>query len=122
MPDQEGQGVRPAEQIPDTFHGIGPFDVRTGSPGGEVLSGTIQMCFLQALCQEAEEETETGWPSPQPCADGTGLKQFSPEVSRTVSLMWELRRSMRLPLPRDWPWRGVKPVVAVYSSFLQSAV
>ena len=35
--------------------------------------------------------------------------------------MWELLNSMPSLLPPDWPWRGLKPFVAIYSTFIQRA-
>ena len=54
-------------------------------------------------------------------ADGTGLKRFRNTYSRRGSLMWGSRKGMLLHLQQDLPAAGLKPVVAVYSSFLQRA-
>ena len=53
---EKGRGYEPARRNPDMFHGIGPFDVKTGRPTEQKSCPGYTDVFSEALCQEAEEE------------------------------------------------------------------
>ena len=117
---EKGRGYEPARQNPDMFHGIGPFDIKTGKPTQKKVCPGYTDVFADALCQvAAEEEKLVAITAAMP--DGTGLKKFSqrfPDRFFDVGIAEEHAVSFSAGLALG----GVIPVVAIYSSFLQRAV
>lgn len=117
---EKGRGYEPARQNPDMFHGIGPFDIKTGKPTQKKVCPGYTDVFADALCQvAAEEEKLVAITAAMP--DGTGLKKFSqrfPDRFFDVGIAEEHAVSFAAGLALG----GVTPVVAIYSSFLQRAV
>ena len=117
---EKGRGYEPARQNPDMFHGIGPFDIKTGKPTQKKVCPGYTDVFADALCQvAAEEEKLVAITAAMP--DGTGLKKFSqrfPDRFFDVGIAEEHAVSFAAGLALG----GVIPVVAIYSSFLQRAV
>ena len=98
----KGRGYSFAEQNPDKFHGVGPFDPETGlvKKSGE----TTSLCFGRTLAACAAEDGRV-CAITAAMADGTGLSPL-PKSSRTGSSMWPSLRGMASPWPRAWPSRG----------------
>ena len=117
---EKGRGYEPARQNPDMFHGIGPFDIKTGKPTQKKVCPGYTDVFADALCQvAAEEEKLVAITAAMP--DGTGLKKFSqrfPDRFFDDGFAEEHAVSFAAGLALG----GVIPVVAIYSSFLQRAV
>lgn len=117
---EKGRGYEPARQNPDMFHGIGPFDIKTGRPVQKKVCPGYTDVFADALCEvAAEEEKLVAITAAMP--DGTGLKKFSqrfPDRFFDVGIAEEHAVSFAAGLALG----GVIPVVAIYSSFLQRAV
>ena len=117
---EKGRGYEPARQNPDMFHGIGPFDIKTGKPTQKKTCPGYTDVFSDVLCQvAAEEEKLVAITAAMP--DGTGLKKFSqrfPDRFFDVGIAEEHAVSFAAGLALG----GVIPVVAIYSSFLQRAV
>ena len=117
---EKGRGYEPARQNPDMFHGIGPFDIKTGKPTQKKVCPGYTDVFADALCQvAAEEEKLVAITAAMP--GGTGLKKFSqrfPDRFFDVGIAEEHAVSFAAGLALG----GVIPVVAIYSSFLQRAV
>ncbi len=112
----KGKGYEPAERTPDTFHGIGKFDLKTGKP---VKSGSknFSSVFGETLCRLAENDSRI-------CAisaamiPGTGLETFShryPDRCFDVGIAEGHAVSMAAGMAKQ----GARPVFAVYSTFLQ---
>ena len=116
---EKGRGYEPARQNPDMFHGIGPFDIKTGKPTQKKVCPGYTDVFADALCQvAAEEEKLVAITAAMP--DGTGLKKFSqrfPDRFFDVGIAEEHAVTFAAGLAAG----GMKPIVAVYSSFLQRA-
>ncbi len=114
---QKGRGYRQAEEMPNKFHGIGPFDADTGiaASGGESFSSV----FGKKLVNMALEDDRIT----AVCAamtEGTGLDIFSetfPERTFDAGIAEEHAVSFAAGLAES----GLKPVVAIYSTFLQRA-
>ena len=115
---RKGKGYAPAEENPDLFHGIGQFDKTTGKP---LSAGkqTFSDVFGHTLAELAEEDHRI-------CAitaamqNGTGLDEFAerfPERFFDVGIAEGHAVSMAAGLAKQ----GMRPVVAVYSTFLQRA-
>ncbi len=112
----KGKGFLPAEATPEKFHGVGPFDLTTGTPkksGGTNFSGV----FGDALCRIAQEE-------PRVCAitaamqSGTGLDRFAAQYpSRFFDV--GIAEGHGVAMAAGMAKQGGIPVFAVYSSFLQ---
>ena len=114
---KKGKGYKQAEELPNKFHGIGPFDAGTGVAvsNGESFSSV----FGKKLVNMALEDDRIT----AVCAamtEGTGLSIFSetfPERTFDVGIAEEHAVSFAAGLARA----GLKPVVAIYSTFLQRA-
>ncbi len=117
---EKGRGYEPARRNPDLFHGIGPFDIKTGRPTQKENFPGYTDVFSEALCEIAEEEKKVvAITAAMP--GGTGLKKFSkryPKRFFDVGIAEEHAVSFAAGLALG----GVIPVVAIYSSFLQRAV
>lgn len=116
---KKGKGYEPAESAPDKFHGIAPFDIATG----EVLSGkkkdTYTDIFGKVICDEAKRNKKIVAITAA-MADGTGLARFKrlyPSRFYDVGIAEEHAVTFAAGLAAG----GMKPVFAVYSSFLQRA-
>jgi len=117
---KKGKGYPPAEKNPSLFHGIGQFD----EASGKVLKGkgggaSYTAIFGDTLCRlAAEDDTIVALTAAMP--DGTGLSPFSreyPERFFDVGIAEQHGVTFAAGLAAD----GLKPVFAVYSSFLQRA-
>ena len=111
----KGQGYGPAEADPGRFHGIGPFDVRTGS--GKPAAPSFSSVFGETLTRLAGEDRRI-------CAltaamvDGTGLTKFSKTYpSRFFDV--GIAEGHAVATAAGMAKQGLVPVLAVYSSFLQ---
>lgn len=117
---KKGKGYTPAEENPSRFHGTGPFDVITGESNGD-KSGkdSYSDVFSKVLCDIAKQD-EKVTAITAAMADGTGLSRFQkyfPERFFDVGIAEEHALTFAAGLAAG----GMKPVVAVYSSFLQRA-
>lgn len=114
---KKGKGYGPAEVNPSRFHGIVPFDPVTGKPKKEKERPDYTDVFAKKICQLAEEnEKIVAVTAAMP--DGTGLKRFArmfPERFFDVGIAEEHAITSAAGMAAA----GLKPVVAMYSSFLQ---
>lgn len=114
---KKGKGYEPAEKNPARFHGVDPFDVLTGESKKEKKNPSYTDVFSKTICQLAEKDLKiTAVTAAMP--DGTGLKRFSrlyPDRFFDVGIAEEHAVTSAAGMAAG----GLKPVVAVYSSFLQ---
>lgn len=114
---KKGKGYEPAEKNPSRFHGVEPFDVLTGESKKVKKNPSYTDVFSKTICQLAEKDPKiTAVTAAMP--DGTGLKRFSrlyPERFFDVGIAEEHAVTSAAGMAAG----GLKPVVAVYSSFLQ---
>ena len=114
---KKGKGYEPAEKNPSRFHGVEPFDVLTGESKKEKKNPSYTDVFSKTICQLAEKDPKiTAVTAAMP--DGTGLKRFSrlyPDRFFDVGIVEEHAVTSAAGMAAG----GLKPVVAVYSSFLQ---
>lgn len=117
---QKGRGYVPACSHPDRFHGIGPFDIKTGEPLSKKTAQTWTDAFSEAMVKLGKENPRlTAITAAMP--EGTGLAAFGelyPERFFDVGIAEEHAVTFAAGLSLG----GLIPVVAVYSSFLQRAV
>lgn len=116
---QKGKGYRPAERHPARFHGAEPFDIETGLPSHPRTVPNYTDIFSTVMCKlGARDERIVAITAAMP--DGTGLKRFHnmfPERFFDVGIAEEHAVTFAAGLAAG----GLKPIVAVYSSFLQRA-
>ncbi len=116
---QKGKGFLPAERHPARFHGADPFDVETGLPTKPRTTANYTDVFSTVMTKlGARDEKVVAITAAMP--DGTGLKRFRnmyPERFFDVGIAEEHAVTFAAGLAAG----GLKPVVAVYSSFLQRA-
>lgn len=117
---KKGGGYPPAEEAEDKYHGVGKFDVVTGTlaraPQGPPSYTSV---FANALIKEAERDEKivavnAAMPS------GTGLDKFGavfPERTFDVGIAEQHAVTFSAGLAAE----GLKPFVAIYSTFLQRA-
>ncbi len=114
---KKGKGYAPAEKNPARFHGVSPFDVKTGKLKEEKKYPDYTDIFAKKICQLAEKDPRiVAVTAAMP--DGTGLKAFSrrfPGRFFDVGIAEEHAVTSAAGMAAA----GLRPVVAVYSSFLQ---
>ena len=116
---QKGKGYSLSEQNPEKFHGIAPFSPETGAVAS---SGTVSCseAFGQTLLDMAREDGRIVAITAA-MRDGTGLRPFFetfPDRAFDVGIAEEHALTMAAGMAAE----GLKPVAAIYSSFLQRAV
>lgn len=116
---KKGKGYAPAEQYPSAFHGVEPFDVVTGKPLVKKEKPTYTDVFGRTIIKIAENDKRiVAITAAMP--DGTGLKKFMkkfPERFFDVGIAEEHAVTYAAGLASV----GIRPYVAIYSSFLQRA-
>lgn len=116
---QKGKGFAPAEKHPARFHGAEPFDVETGLPLTPKTKSTYTDVFSTVMCKLGDRYKDiVAITAAMP--DGTGLKRFRnmyPDRFFDVGIAEEHAVTFAAGLAAG----GMKPVVAIYSSFLQRA-
>ena len=114
---EKGKGYEPAESEPSKFHGVGPFDIETGKVLGKKDRDTCTDVFGKVLCDEGKKN-ERIVAITAAMADGTGLSRFRklyPDRFFDVGIAEGHAVTFAAGLAAG----GMKPVFAVYSSFLQ---
>ncbi len=116
---QKGKGFAPAEKHPARFHGAEPFDIETGLPLTPKTKSSYTDVFSTVMCKLGDRHEDiVAITAAMP--DGTGLKRFRnmyPERFFDVGIAEEHAVTFAAGLAAG----GMKPVVAIYSSFLQRA-
>ena len=116
---KKGKGYEPAEENPALYHGTGPFDVETGKAKDAAVKDSYTDVFSKVICDIARHDNKVAAITAA-MADGTGLHRFQkyyPERFFDVGIAEEHALTFAAGLAAG----GMKPVVALYSSFLQRA-
>jgi 1-deoxy-D-xylulose-5-phosphate synthase len=115
---KKGKGYAPAEADPIKWHGPGPFDPMSGTIFKEKSSGpTYSQVFGKWLCDMAERDTRVVGITPA-MREGSGLVEFSkrfPDRYYDVAIA----EQHAVTLAAGMACEGARPVVAIYSTFLQ---
>lgn len=114
---KKGKGYAPAEKLPAKFHGVSPFDVETGNVLEQKKSDTYTDVFADIMCDLGEKEPKLVAITAA-MKDGTGLSKFQekyPDRFFDVGIAEQHAVTFAAGLAAA----GMKPVFAVYSSFLQ---
>ena len=116
---KKGIGYGPAEKNPSKFHGTPPFDIATGEPKKKAKKPSYTETFSSAMLRlAAEEKGLVGITAAM--EDGVGLQRFHtryPNRFFDVGIAEQHAVTFAAGLAAG----GMKPVVAVYSTFLQRA-
>ena len=117
---KKGKGYKPAEESPNKFHGTGPFEIATGkkitNPNAPI---TYTEVFGKALTELANEDKDIiGITAAMP--DGTGLSAFA-KAHPTRFFDVGIAEQHAVTSAAGAAAAGLKPVAAIYSTFLQRA-
>ena len=116
----KGKGYPPAERDPDLFHGLGPFDLETGKSLESQEAPSYTTVFGRVLCDMARAE-------PRLVAItaamklGTGLDDYARLFPRRFFDVG-IAEQHAVTLSAGLALGGYRPVVSIYSTFLQRAV
>ncbi|MDO4400729.1 MAG: 1-deoxy-D-xylulose-5-phosphate synthase [Coriobacteriia bacterium] len=118
---KKGAGYEPAMNKPETFHGIGPYDAGTGTPVSKKSKAPKYMdVFGQALVREARLDGDIVAITAA-MKSGTGLSDFAAEFPHRF-MDTGITEEHAVGLASGLAIGGKKPVVAIYSTFLQRAI
>ncbi len=114
---KKGKGYRPAEKNPSRFHGVGPFDVGTGEPLSTQEHPSYTDVFARKICQLGGQYPNlVAVTAAMP--DGTGLTAFGKKYPFRFFDVG-IAEAHAVTSAAGMAAAGLRPVVAVYSSFLQ---
>ncbi len=116
---QKGKGFEPAEDNPNKFHGVGKFDPFNGDALSSSTKKTYAQVFGEWLVDMAALDNRLIGITPAMC-DGSGLNAFAEKYpSRYYDV--GIAEQHSLTFAAGMACDGLKPVVAIYSTFLQRA-
>jgi len=117
---QKGKGYKPAEDNPSLYHGLGSFDPETGDKL-DISSGkpTYTQVFSDWVCDMAAHDEKLVAITPAMC-EGSGLVAFSEKFANRYHDVG-IAEQHAVTLAAGMACENVKPVVAIYSTFLQRA-
>ena len=116
---KKGKGYPPAEKNPSRYHGVAPFDIRPGEELHPAQGPSYTRVFSETLLELAGSH-------PEICAvtaampDGTGLRAFAERYPKRFFDVG-IAEAHAVTSAAGMAAAGLRPVVAVYSSFLQRA-
>jgi len=115
---QKGRGYAPAIEDPDRFHGVGPFDIKTGVSQPRNMK-TYTEVFGEFMVERARDDEQVVAITAA-MTSGTGLTDFArlfPRRFFDVGICEQHAVTMAAGMAVS----GLRPVVAIYSTFLQRA-
>ncbi len=116
---QKGKGFEPAEDDPNKYHGVNKFDRSNGIAHANSNKKTYTQVFSDWLVDMAESDNRLVAITPAMC-DGSGLNAFAeqfPDRYFDVGIAEQHALTFAAGMACD----GLKPVIAIYSTFLQRA-
>jgi len=119
---KKGKGFELAEKNPTSYHGVSPFDRNTGkstAASSSIKKKSFTDVFSDWVCDMAQQDQQLMAITPAMCS-GSGLDEFSerfPDRYFDVGIAEQHSVTMAAGMACD----GLKPIVAIYSSFLQRA-
>ncbi|WP_283171111.1 1-deoxy-D-xylulose-5-phosphate synthase [Curtanaerobium respiraculi] len=118
---RKGNGYPPAQSNPELYHGVGPFDVAKGelikNPAAKPKYTSV---FGDALMKEASKDKAI-IAITAAMKDGTGLAPFSKRFPKRF-IDTGITEEHAVALSSGLAAGGKKPVVCIYSTFLQRAI
>jgi 1-deoxy-D-xylulose-5-phosphate synthase len=116
----KGKGYGPAEKDPAHYHGVGSFEISTGTPKeGSKKPPTYTEVFGQTMVDLGQRE-ERLFAITAAMPEGTGLNQFA-DVFPERFLDAGIAEQHAVTFAAGLATEGFRPVVAIYSTFLQRA-
>jgi 1-deoxy-D-xylulose-5-phosphate synthase len=114
----KGKGYPYAEEDPQTYHGVGPYEIATGQMRGKGAGvASFTDAFADALIEAAREDQRiVGITAAMPT--GTGLSKFA-EVFPDRCFDVGICEQHAVTFAAGMATQGLKPVAAIYSTFLQ---
>ncbi len=116
---KKGKGYKPAENNPSLFHGIGKFDVETGKPIKSAAKPSCSSVFGDRVL-EIMKENEKVVAITAAMLIGTGLQRAKEEFPDRVFDVG-IAEQHAVTMAGGLAVKGFKPIVAIYSTFLQRA-
>ena len=116
---QKGKGYHPAERDPCNFHGVTPFNRETGEQHKSSTTQTYTQVFGDWLCDMAAADPQLAAITPAMC-EGSGMVDFSERFPQRYFDVG-IAEQHALTFAAGLACEGIKPVVAIYSTFLQRA-
>ena len=117
---RKGKGFTPAEENPCTYHGVGRFNPDSGKFEKNSSTGpTYTQVFSDWLCDMAAEEESLMGITPA-MREGSGLVKFAEQYPKRYFDVG-IAEQHAVTLAAGMACDGLKPVVAIYSTFLQRA-
>ena len=117
---KKGKGYEPAEKDPDIFHGIGPFDIVSGKPHTGNGAVTYTKVFGDTIANLAAKDDKIVAISAA-MVSGTGLKKFATEFPHRFFDVG-IAEQHAVTFAAGLAVEGLRPVVAIYSTFFQRAL
>jgi len=114
---QKGRGYAPAEGDPCVYHGVTPFNPDTGKMEKAPGSKTYTQIFSEWVCDAADVDERLVAITPAMC-EGSGLVDFAARFPRRYFDVG-IAEQHAVTLAAGMACDGLKPVVAIYSTFLQ---
>lgn len=118
---KKGKGYAHAEKDPTRFHGIGKFDITTGESAKSIISAPVYSCVFSEALEKAAEKNPLITAIVAAMIEGTNLSRFRekyPGRFFDVGIAEEHAVTFAAGLAAC----GIRPVVAIYSTFLQRSV
>lgn len=116
---KKGKGYRPAEQDPIGYHGVPKFDPNSNSLPSGGGKPSFSNIFGQWLCDMASDDQKLMGITPA-MREGSGMVEFSQRFP-TQYFDAAIAEQHAVTLGAGMACEGLKPVVAIYSTFLQRA-
>jgi 1-deoxy-D-xylulose-5-phosphate synthase len=114
---RKGKGFTPADDDPSKFHSTGPFEIN-GENNDKPKDGvTFTKAFSDAIVQEARNDDKVVAITAA-MADGTGLTKFRDEFADRFYDVG-IAESAAVDIAAGLAKQGLKPIVCIYSTFLQ---
>ncbi|WP_406664283.1 1-deoxy-D-xylulose-5-phosphate synthase [Gallaecimonas sp. GXIMD1310] len=117
---KKGKGYAPAEKDPIGYHGVPKFDPAQASlPKAKAASPSYSAIFGDWLCDMAKQDNKLMAITPA-MREGSGMVRFSQEFPEQYFDV-AIAEQHAVTFAAGFAIEGLKPVVAIYSSFLQRA-
>lgn len=117
---KKGKGYEPAETSPNKFHGTGPFEIATGKKISDPAAPIAYTEMFGKTLTELAAENEKIVAITAAMPDGTGLNKFAEQYPQRFFDVG-IAEQHAVTAAAGMAAEGLKPVVAVYSTFLQRA-
>ncbi len=117
---EKGRGYKPAEEAPEKFHGLSCFDPETGEDINGPSTSSFSSVFGDAVCELAEKKNDVAAITAG-MRTGTGLAEFSKKYPARFFDVG-IAEEHGIVFAAGMATQGFRPVVAIYSTFLQRAL